>query len=108
MAVLRLRQSRLSYLVAKPGYEDDNGDYHPGENFWDGNIECGYSPAGAANEIRFDDGSVKVYTYTLSLPRDCRDFSIGDRVRIELISGRWQEFTVKSFLRYQLQCKMWI
>lgn len=94
--------------MATPGYEDDNGDYHPGEQSWEGDMECGCAPAGAANEIRFEDGSVRVYSFTVSLPRDCRDFAIGDRVRIMMLGDRWQEFTVKSFLRYQLQCKMWI
>lgn len=108
MAVLKLKQSRLSYLVANPGYEDDNGDYHTGVQSWKGDIKCGYAPAGAASEITYEDGSVEVYSYTLSLPSDCRDFSIGDRIRIEMLGGQWQEFTVKSFIRYQLQCKMWI
>lgn len=108
MAVLQLKPCRLSYLIATPGYEDENGDYHPGENYWKGCIECGYAPAGSANEIKFEDGSVKVYSYTVTLPRDSRDFAIGDRVKIKMLDGQWHEFTVKGFQRYQLQCKMWI
>lgn len=98
----------MSYLVAQPGYEDGNGDYHPGEQSWEGEIKCGYTPAGEANELKFEDGSTKVYSYTVTLPRDCRDFAIGDRVRLLMLNGQIQEFTVKSFLRYQLQCKMWV
>ena len=108
MAVLQFKPCRLSYLVATPGYEDDNGDYHPGEQSWEGYIKCGYAPAGQSNEIKFDDGSVSVYSYTVSLPCDCKDFAIGDRVRITMLDGQPHEFTVKSFHRYQLQCKLWI
>lgn len=108
MAVLDFKPSRMSFLVALPGYEDGNGDYHPGEQSWEGDIECGYSPAGQANEIKFEDGSVKVYSYTVTLPRACREFEAGDRVRIKMLNGKWQEFSVKGFQRYQLQCKMWI
>lgn len=108
MAVLLFKPCRLSYLEAVPGYEDGNGDYHPGEEIWGDEIECGYTPAGAANEIKSEDGSVRVYSYTVSLPKECRDFQIGDRVKIRMLGGQWQEFTVKSFMRYQLQCKLWI
>lgn len=108
MAVLQFKPSRLSYLIALPGYEDDNGNYHPGEQSWEGDIECGYSPAGAANVITYEDGSTAVYSYTVTLPISCKNFAKGDRVRIKMLNGLLQEFTVKSFMRYQLQCKIWI
>lgn len=108
MAVLNIKPNSLSYLDSVPGHTDENGDYHPGESHWEGNIECGVVPAGKANEIKFEDGSVKVYSYTVTLPADCRSFSIGDRVRINMLDGTEREFEVKSFHRYQLQCKMWI
>lgn len=108
MAVLEFKPKRLSYLVSENGYEDENGDYHSGESRWEGEIECGTVPAGKANEIKFDDGTVKVYSYTVYLPSDCRDFEIGDRVRIKALDGRDREFEVISFHRYQLQCKMWV
>lgn len=109
MAVLSLKPHRLSYLVAEPGYEDDNGDYHEGESRWEGSIECDAVPAsGKANEVTFDDGTVHKYSYTVYLPSDCREFSIGDRVRIRLLGGVEREYEVKGFQRWQLQCKMWV
>ncbi len=108
MAVLSLKPCRLSYLVATPGYEDGNGDYHPGEETWKGDVECDMVPAGKANEIKYDDGSVRVYSYTVTLPTGCRDFEVGDRVRMRLLNGEIRYFEVKGFHRYQLQCKMWI
>lgn len=108
MAVIQFKPCRLSYLVASAGYEDDNGNYHPGEESWEDDIKCGYTPAGKANEIKYEDGSVAVYTYMVTLPRNCKEFAIGDRVRIKMLNGRTQYFTVKSFVRYQLQCKIWV
>lgn len=108
MAVLQFKPSRLSYLITNPGYEDENGDFHTSTSQWEGDIECGYATAGASNEIKFEDGTVKVYSYTVTLPRDCRDFADGDRVRLIMLNGKEREFSVKGFQRYQLQCKMWI
>lgn len=109
MAVFDLTAYRLSYLVTTPGYDDENGDYHPGSQFWEGEIKCNLVPAGEANEIKYEDGKTYIYSYTVtSLPRDCREFTVGDRVRIRKLNGEWQNFTVKGFHRYQLQCKMWV
>lgn len=108
MAVIDFKPCSLSYLVANPGYEDDNGDYHEGTFVWEGDIECGIVPAGEANELKFEDGSVKVYSYTVTLPYDCKQFSVDDRVRIRMLDGQYREFSVKGFHRYQLQCKLWI
>lgn len=108
MSVLEFKPNSLSYLDSVPGHDDENGDYHPGVSRWVGDIECGVVPAGKANEIKFEDGTVKTYSYTVTLPVDCRDFAIGDRVRVKMLDGLEREFEVKSFHRYQLQCKMWI
>lgn len=108
MAVIEFKKCRLSYLVTVPGYEDENGDYHIGESKWEGDIECNIVPVGSANEIKFDDGSVRVCSYTVSLPANCQQFSIGDRVRIKMLGGIVRDFEVKDFKPYQLQCKMWI
>ncbi|MCM1219100.1 MAG: hypothetical protein NC548_31850 [Lachnospiraceae bacterium] len=108
MAALEFKPCTLSYLEATPGYEDENGDYHAGVSQWQGEINCGYVPAGASNEIKYEDGSISVYSYTVTLPSNSREFVRGERVRLNMLNGNAQEFTVKSFLRYQLQCKMWV
>ena len=107
MSVLDIKPHRLSYLVAGEGYEDENGDYHEGESHWEGEIECDAVPKGAAVEKEFEDGVVRTYSHEVYLPADCRDFCIGDRIRIDLL-GCDREGTVKGFHRYQYQCKMWI
>lgn len=108
MAVLNRKTHRLSYLVSGSGYDDENGDYHPGSSEWKGAIPCDAVPAGKAEQREFEDGVVRSYSYTVYLPSDCHTFTIGDRVKINLIGEIEREFEVKGFHRYQLQCKIWV
>lgn len=107
MAVLEIKACRLQYQVSDSGYEDENGDYHPGEPHWEGDIECDAVPAGKAEERTFEDGSVKKYSFTIYLKPDSRSFSIGEKVRLIRL-GKVYEYEVKGFIPYQHQCKMWI
>ena len=50
MAVLSRNPHRLQYLVSASGYEDENGDYHSGEEHWEGEIPCDAVPAGESDE----------------------------------------------------------
>lgn len=109
MAVLNRNPHRLQYLVSDKGYEDENGDYHPGEEHWEGEIPCDAVPSGKTDERTFEDGVIRKYSYEVcNLPHDCRTFVTGDRVRIRLLGGIEREFEVKGFHRYQNQCKLWI
>ena len=108
MAVVNPKPHRLKFLVSTSGYEDDNGDYHPGEEHWEGDIPCDAVPSGEAEEREFEDGVMKSYSYTVYLPSNCQNFTIGDRVRISLLRGIEREFEVKGFHRYQKQCKLWV
>lgn len=109
MAVLSLKPHILEYQVIKEGYEDANGDYHQGESEWKGHIECDAIPASSkSNEIKFEDGSVKHYSYTIYLKSNVREFQIGEKVRITLYGGIKRAFIVKGFQRYQLQAKLWV
>lgn len=108
MAVLNPKPHRLTYLVTEPGHEDTDGDYHPGESRWEGDIPCDAVPAGKATEREFEDGVVRSYSYTVYLPSDSRTFTTGDRVKVSLLGGIERKFTVKGFHRYQHQCKLWV
>lgn len=108
MAVLNPKPHRLKYFVAESGGEEAEGNHHPGEGRWEGDIPCDAVPAGKAEEREFEDGVVRSYSYTVYLPRDTRTFTIGDRVRILLLEGLEREFMVKGFHRYQMQCKLWV
>lgn len=108
MSVLDLKPHLLSYFVAEPGYEDDNGDWHEGKAGWSEPMECHAVPAGRANEITFADGQTATYTYTVGrLSPDCREFKVGEDVRLD-VNGIVREFQVKGFHRYQLQSKLWV
>lgn len=108
MAVIYFKPHVLSYYVPIPGYEDENGDYHQGGGEWEGEIQCDAVPAGKSEEREFEDGVVRSYSYTVTLPADCRTFAIGDRVRITHIGEISREYEVKGFHRWQTLCKIWV
>ncbi|WP_130893067.1 hypothetical protein [Paraprevotella xylaniphila] len=108
MSVVDFKPHKLQYLVATPGYDDENGNYHEGESHWEGNIPCDAVPNGKAEERTFEDGVVRKYSYTIYLPSNSKSFAIGDRVRISLLGGIEREFEVKGFHHYQKQCKLWV
>lgn len=108
MAVVKIRPDRLSYFVPGKGYEDEEGNYHPGEPSWEGDIPCDAVTSGKAAERTFEDGVIRAYSYEVTLPANTKDFAIGDRVRILFYGGVEREFEVKGFDRKQHQCKLWV
>ncbi len=108
MAVLRMKPFTLARYVSSAGYENDNGDYVAGGGEWVEAGHCDAVPAGKAEERTFEDGVARAYSYTVYLPAESDDYTIGDRVRIKMRRGVEREFTVKGFHRYRLQCKMWV
>lgn len=112
MAILDLKPHRLEYLSVSEGYEDEYGDYHSGSGEWLELCECDVVPAGPANQIALPDGTTVQYSYTIYLPRDTREFLVGEKVRVSLfgegVRREAREFSVKGFHRYQLQSKMWV
>lgn len=107
MTVLNIKSYKLQYQATTQGYDDVKGDYHPGESYWCGDIECDAVPAGKANERIFEDGSVKKYSFTIYMKSNSRVFCVGEKVRL-LRLGEVYECEVKGFMPYQHQHKMWI
>lgn len=108
MAVIKIKPDRLSYLIHGEGYEDENGDYHPGEDRWEGDILCDAVASSKASERTFEDGVIRAYSYEVTLPASSKYFAIGDRVRILFYGGVEREFEVKGFDRRQQECKLWV
>jgi hypothetical protein len=114
MAVLNRTAHIFEYLSAKSeGYRDRaTGDWVDGKEEWVTNYcKCDIVPAGKANQITIPDGQVETYSYTIySLPKSCREFKYGDKIRIKFFGSEddVKEFTVKGFHRYQMQCKIWV
>jgi len=114
MAVLDFAAHILCYLSSdSEGHVDrETGDYVDGKEKWiDNYCRCDIVPAGQANQISIPDGQVETYSYTIyNLPRSCREFKYGDRIRVKMYGNDddVREFTVKGFHRYQMQCKIWV
>lgn len=106
--ILDDRPHILQCLVTTPGYEDDNGDYHQGESHYEGEISCRHVPNGKAEEKEFEDGVIRTYSAIVRLDADCREFSIGEKVKLFLLGGIEREYEVKGFHRYQMYAKLWV
>lgn len=106
--ILDDRPHRLQYQVSTGGYEDANGDYHPGTSEFVGDIPCRNVPSGKSEEREFEDGVVRTYSSVVRLDADCREFSIGDRVKLLLHGEVTREYEVKGFHRYQMCAKLWV
>ncbi len=102
----------LEVLTLTGEYEDENGDFHKGEEQWNEYSKCDAVPAGQANQITLPDGTVHQYSYTIYLPKGSREFKVGEKVRISFFGNgtleEKSEFTTKGFHRYQHQCKLWV
>lgn len=105
--MINRRPHLLTYYTIGEGYEDSNGDYHEGEA-QSGSYPCQAVPSGAANTISFEDGIVQTYTYLVILPKNCRKFVVGEKVKLQLEGGTTSEHKVKGFHRYQMQSKLWL
>ena len=99
---------KIQYCDVSPSYEDGNGDYHKGEETYPEYIECRCTPSGKANEMVFEDGIVKTYSYTVSLHQDCREFKLGEKVKVTLLNGVERNYTVLGFQRYETHSKLWV
>ncbi|WP_455590869.1 hypothetical protein [Bacteroides sp.] len=104
----QFRPHQLQYQVLSEGYEDNNGDYHPGEFHFEGDIPCRYEPNGKANQIALEDGKVYAYQYVVYLNQDCREFKIGDIIRLLNNGAVIAEKQVQGFHRGQLNAKLWV
>lgn len=109
MSVLKLKPHRLEYCISSEASILDNGDAVEGNKEWKGPIACDAVPlSGKAAEVRFEDGTTKICSFVVYLDRDVRNFTLRDKVRIYLLDGSVKTGRVKGFVRYQMQCKLWV
>ena len=112
MPILKMKPHILEVLSLTEEYEDENGDFHKGQEVWTELCKCDAVPAGQANQLTLPDGVVLQYSYTIYLPKKTREFRTGEKVRViffgEGTPQEKKEFTVKGFHSYQHQCKMWV
>lgn len=109
MGVICRRPHTLWILCHFDGYEDDDGHFHKGTDKWVEYMRCDVVPSSvSANIITYDDGRTSTYEYTVYLSPICRDFQVGERVRLTRFCEETETFKVKGFQRYQHQCKLLI
>ena len=106
--MILFRPHILQYQVTTGGCEDENGDYHPGTFSFEGDIPCRYEPNGKADQIAFEDGKTYVYSYVVYLNQDCREFKIGDVIRLLNNGDLVAEKQVQGFHRGQLNARLWV
>jgi len=108
MGILSMKAYFLEYLRETSGYYDEHGDYVQGSHEWVDLGKCDAVPAGRNNTIQLPDGVTDTFSFTISnLPRNCREFHKGERIRLTALGREKIELEVKGFARYQLQCKIW-
>lgn len=108
---ISFRPHKLQVVTHIDGGIDENGVPAPDvEDFSE--IPCRIEPNGSARQIRFDDGTAHIYSYTVYLNRDCMTFKVGDKVRLIGLDGEVtdsdKEFRVLGFHRYQLNARLWV
>lgn len=110
MAILDFRASFVEYLDgATEGCYDKRGVWHDGAAEWKFLAKCNVMQAGQESVVTIPDGTQEHYTYTIGgLPRNCRKFVYGERIRIHVLGeDEYDERTVKGFQRFQFQCKIY-
>lgn len=112
MAVLHFRRYTLLKRIPPLTIVAENGDYLTDDAAaqWEDCGRCELSkPGGNAAVAKYDGGTVVSYSYTVYLPKDCKEeFRVGDTVRVMLGDALVVEADVKGFMRYQLQSKIWL
>lgn len=74
-------------------------------------IECLIVSDSQAESQRFLDGISFNYNYLIYLNQDCRQFEIGERVKLFGLDGEIEhdkEFKVKGFFRHQMNAHLWV
>lgn len=90
-------------------YDEETGNYvASSSSSWEEVCKCDIVPGGKAATITLPDGTLTNYSYTIYLPKDCKEFSFGDNIRLLLYGKQARQFKVLGFHRYQHQCKIWV
>lgn len=107
MSVLEIKANTIQVQDVAEGYVAENGDYIEGSSKWSMMYKCDAVPAGTANEVSFGDGSTRVFSFVCYLNSRCRDFQLGQKVRL-VRYGNTYDLEVVDFKRYQHQAKLWV
>ena len=108
--MLDFRPHKLQVVTYTDGGTDEHGMPIPDTESTE-EMPCRIVPNGSAQQIRFEDGTAHVYSYSIYLDLDCREFHIGDKVKLIGLDGEIdndKEFRVLGFFRNQLNSRLWV
>ncbi len=108
MAIFGFRDDKIELFIDGQSSIDEDGNLVTAYGCWSESEECHAQPAGAGVERKFPDGKVSSYSYTVHLNNDCKEYQIGDRVRIVFHDGNEGEFNVLGFHRCYLKSLLWV
>lgn len=109
MAVLKLKSYKFQYLIRKDGYTDEMGDYVEGSCEWSETLDCDIVQTnGIATPVKYEDGVAVQYSYIAYLSKKAPILNYGDSVRIMKDEAIIVSSTVKGFMQYQYQTKVWL
>lgn len=108
--MVRKRPHILSFKQTPIGYRDGNGDWIAPENEVEPILlNCKAVPNGSGRTINTQDGISVVYSWTIYLDKNVKDFNYGDDVtllnRLSEVIGKG---SVKMFHRGQFNAKIWV
>lgn len=108
--MIDFRPHTLRAVITTGGGTDENGFPVP-DTVETVDIPCRIEPNGSAQRVRFSDGIARNYSFTVYLDQGCREFSVGDKVRLIGLDGLIEndrEFEVLGFFRNQLNARLWV
>lgn len=96
-------------MVVTPPYQDEKGDWHPGESAEEViTLKCRSEPNGEGKVIPSQNGQHVVFNRVVFLDYGIDDIPFGKEVEIFNNGSFLMKDTVKLFERYTKFCKLWV
>lgn len=108
--MLNFRPHKLQVVTSSGGGLNEDGVPLPDTQTTE-EMPCRIVPNGSAQQIKFDDGTAHIYSFSVYLNQDCREFTIGEKVKLIGLDGEIpndKEFKVLGFFRNQLNACLWV
>ena len=108
--MLDFRPHKLQVINFTAGGYDENGVPLPDTEDTE-ELPCRIVPNGSAAQVHFEDGVAHNYSYTIYLNQDCRQFHVGEKVKLIGLDGEQEndkQFVVLGFFRNQLNARLWV
>lgn len=109
--MLDFRPHKLIVKTFTGGGLDENGVPQP-DSVETEELPCRIVPNGSSQQVKFDDGVARNYSFSIYLNQDCRAFKVGEKVKLVGLDGTEiendKEFEVIGFFRNQLNARLWV